>query len=61
MGAKFPKKYFSKAQLHTWLAWQAEPGMPFGTALTAACFASDTPKALDFVNWFKRLFLANSF
>ena len=57
LGAKFPEKYFSKAHLHTWLSWQKEPGLPFGTAITAACFRTDTVDAIEFVGWFKRLFL----
>ena len=45
-----------KAQLHTWLAWREPPGQPFGTAITAGCFATDTPEALSFVDWFRRAF-----
>jgi len=57
LGAKYPDKYFSKAHIHTWLSWQEEPGQPFGTAITAACFRTDTADAVAFVAWFKRLFL----
>lgn len=57
IGAKYPDKYFSKAHIHTWLSWQEEPGQPFGTAITSACFRTDTTDALAFVAWFKRLFL----
>jgi len=57
LGAKYPDKYFSKAHIHTWLSWQEEPGQPFGTAITSACFRTDTADALAFVAWFKRLFL----
>lgn len=56
-GAKYPDKYFSKAHLHTWLSWQEEPGQPFGTAITSACFRTDVDEAVAFVSWFKRLFL----
>ena len=31
-GAKFEEKDFKKAVIETWLAWQEEPGMTFGTA-----------------------------
>jgi hypothetical protein len=57
LGAKYPDKYFPKAHIHTWLSWQQEPGQPFGTAITSACFKTDTAEALSFVGWFKRLFL----
>jgi len=56
LGAKFPDKSFSKANIHTWLAWQEPPGLPFGTAITAMYFGVDSPEALRFVRWFKQLF-----
>lgn len=46
-----------KHPLHTWLAWQREPGQPFGTALTARVLGHDSPQALAFVAWFQRLFV----
>lgn len=56
-GARCPEKDHLKSQLHTWLAWQAEPGLPFGTALRAEVFQHDTEDALRFVAWFHRLFI----
>jgi len=56
IGAAFSDKDRSKANLHTWLAWQKEPGRPFGTAITAKYFHVDSPEALRFVQWFKALF-----
>lgn len=58
LDAKFPDKYFEKARIHSWLAWQEEPGQPYGTAITSACFRTDTAEAKAFVSWFQRLFLA---
>lgn len=46
-----------KSALHTWLAWQEEPGLPFGTALRAQVFRHDSEDALRFVAWFNRLFV----
>lgn len=46
-----------KSTLHTWLAWQEEPGLPFGTALRAGFFRHDTEDAGRFVSWFHRLFV----
>ncbi len=55
-GAVFAPQDQIKATLHTWLAWQKEPGRPYGTAIIAKYFRSDSPVASDFVSWFKRLF-----
>lgn len=56
-GARCPEKDHLKSQLHTWLAWQEESGLPFGTALRARVFQHDTEDALRFVSWFRRLFI----
>ena len=55
-GAQFSDLDKIKAHVYTWLAWQEEPGRPFGTAIKAAYFLHATPEALNFVNWFKQLF-----
>ena len=57
LGAPFSGVDRLKARVHTWLAWQEEPGRPFGTALTACYFDHDSEEALGFVSWFQRLFL----
>jgi hypothetical protein len=54
--APFSKLDLIKAQIHTWLAWQEEPGLPFGTAITAATFAHDSALATTFVGWMTRLY-----
>ncbi len=46
----------AKHLLHTWLAWQDPPGMPFGTALSAQVLDSDGPLAARFVSWFHEIF-----
>ncbi|OOV33900.1 hypothetical protein BO91_02310 [Candidatus Synechococcus spongiarum LMB bulk10E] len=55
-GAKFPAAKHSKAVLHTWLAWQKTPGRPYGSAINQQIFCHDSPAALAFVAWYKRLF-----
>jgi hypothetical protein len=50
----------SKAIIHTWLAWQAEPGKPFGTAITARYLDPDVAEAGVLVAWLKRLFLGRT-
>lgn len=57
LGAPFKAADHGKATMHAWLAWREEPGLPFGTAMKARYFAHDSPDALAFVGWFKRLFL----
>lgn len=52
---RFSERHDSKAVLHAWLAWQEKPGLPFGTAITAEAFRHDSPEALAFVDWFRRL------
>lgn len=56
LGAKFSTPDLGKATLHTWLAWQEEPGKPYGTAIRAKYFGIDSLAARQFVAWFKRLF-----
>ena len=46
----------SKAEIHTWLAWQQEPGRPLGVAIRARYLDPDAPKAQQFVKWLRELF-----
>ncbi len=55
--APLESKDIAKGEIFTWLAWQKEPGLPFGTAIKAAVFGHDSPEAQRFVDWFKRLFI----
>ena len=55
-GASYPDGDVRKAVLHAWLAWQQEPGLPYGTAVRARYFRHDSPAAVNFVAWFRRLF-----
>ena len=55
-GAEFPAADHRKAVLHAWLAWQKAPGLPYGTAIKAQFFRDDSPAALAFVDWYRRLF-----
>lgn len=45
-----------KARIHTWLAWQKEPGKPLGLAIAARYLDPDVPEADALVVWLKRLF-----
>ncbi len=55
-GARFSASSSKKAVLHAWLAWQEEPGMPYGSAIKAEYFRADSLAALAFVEWYKKLF-----
>lgn len=59
-GAKFPETKRSKAVLQTWLAWQEDPGLPYGSAINAQFFRHDSPAAQAFVKWYERLFVEES-
>ena len=56
-GAQCKESDHVKSALHTWLAWQKEPGLPFGIAMKAEYFEKDSDDALRFVAWFNRLFI----
>jgi len=45
-----------KALLHTWLAWQKEPGRPLGLSITAGFLEHTAAEAETLVNWMQRLF-----
>ncbi len=49
----------TKAEIHTFLAWQEEPGKPFGTAITAKYLQANNPNCERFANWLNRLFVEN--
>ena len=45
-----------KAIIHTWLAWQHEPGKPLGTAITAHFLDPNVAEVDVLVSWLNRLF-----
>ncbi len=56
----YPKVQHSKALIHTWLAWQETPGQPMGLAIRAQALRHDSPTALAFVAWLRRLLAPSS-
>jgi hypothetical protein len=46
-----------KALIHTWLAWQAEPGRPLGQAITARFLDDEVAEVDLFIGWLRRLYL----
>lgn len=56
LGAKYSDTEAPKAALHAWLAWQKNPGLPYGSAIRARYFDPDSEVAEEFVAWFRRVF-----
>ncbi len=53
---KFRPSYTSKACLHTWLAWQEEPGSPMGQAITKRYLDANALHAQKLIAWIRQLF-----
>ena len=54
--SRFGETDRKKALLHTWLAWQQQPGRPYGTAITNGTLDSKADLALEFIHWLSELF-----
>ena len=52
--------HHAKARLHTWLAWQDEPGTPMGTAITRQLLSTDGELCSTFIRWLELLFECKS-
>lgn len=46
----------AKAKIHTWLAWQADPGRPLGQAISLRYLDANLPTADQFAGWLSRTF-----
>ena len=46
----------AKALIHTWLAWQEDPGTPLGQSITKKYLDTEHEKCLKLINWLKELF-----
>ena len=55
-GASFKDVHKAKAEIHTWLAWQDEPGRQLHEAVHHRVLDPERPESQPFVNWFRRLF-----
>jgi hypothetical protein len=54
---RYASAHAAKAFIHTWLAWQSEPGTPMGQAITKKYLNPAAPHGAAFVNWITRCFL----
>ena len=55
-GASFKDVHKTKAEIHTWLAWQDEPGPQLHEAVKHRVLDPKKPESRAFVDWFRRLF-----
>ena len=55
-GAPFKAVHHDKALVHTWLAWQDQPGAQLHDAIKFKILDAASPSADGFVGWFKNLF-----
>jgi len=53
---RFPQTQEMKANIHTWLAWQEEPGKPMGQAITKRYLDATAPHAQQLISWLRKLF-----
>ena len=53
---RFIPNHYSKALIHTWLAWQKKPGTPLGQAITNQSLNPGSPHGAGFLLWLTRLF-----
>jgi hypothetical protein len=54
---EFSSRHVAKAQIHTWLAWKADPGTPMGLAITKKYLDGGDARAEPFLGWLHRLFV----
>ena len=55
-GASFKGAHTRKAEIHTWLAWQDEPGKQLHEAVHHRVLDPAKPESHPFVDWFRHLF-----
>lgn len=53
---KYKSNHHSKARIHTWLAWQEDPGTPIGAAVTKKYLTTEPPICKEFVDWLNDLY-----
>ena len=56
LGAPVSARDTLKARMHTWLAWQETPGLPYGTAITAGYLDRSRAPLDAFEHWFSTIF-----
>ena len=54
--SKYKSIHKAKARIHTFLAWQEDPGTPMGLAITKKYLNPKAPSSQLFVNWLNALY-----
>lgn len=57
--SKITVKDYSKSLIHTWLAWQDQPGKPFGQAITMKYLDPDADYSVCLSRWIKTMLEAS--
>jgi hypothetical protein len=53
---RYQLNHKTKAKIHTWLAWQDEPGTPMGLSITKKYLTTDEETCLCLIRWLQDLF-----
>ena len=53
---KYTISHRPKAFIHTWLAWQDEPGMPMGQSINKHYFPTNNELCVRFADWLNKLY-----
>ncbi len=53
---KYKMIHHSKASVHTWLAWQEDPGTPLGAAITKRYLTTEEVTCKRLIDWMNNLF-----
>ena len=56
IGAPVRPQDVSKSVVHTWLAWQRDPGLQLHIAVKQRVLDPSHPKSALFISWFDQLF-----
>lgn len=54
--SRYKAVHKAKARIHTFLAWQEEPGTTMGNAIAKSYLKADSEQAVIFVDWLRSLF-----
>lgn len=53
---QYPIMHNSKAKIHTWLAWQQDPGTPMGLSITKRYLSTDEANCTNLIQWLNSVF-----
>ena len=53
---RYNMHHHAKAEIHTWLAWQEDPGTPMGASITKRYLTTEQETCMKLIDWMKNLF-----